>query len=375
VKPDRPDGIGLISFLHHRWTDRWATSHNILSRLAERWPIVAVEQTVYWRSRKPRAPVRRVDGVTVLPGPLLIPRALPLQNWLLRRTLRRARSIVEAQGANRIGLYLWHFELPSILDWSGADALFYHVSDEYTFSDVELPIPPEELRILETADHVFLHSSELFERKAGLTRSASLLPNGVDFEAVTRAEAEPDDMAEIPRPRIGYTGWLKKQLDWLLIEALAKRRPGYHFVFVGGRSPHPTIQPFLERLSRRDNCHFLGEKPTEELYRYPAHFDVCIMPYEINDYTRYIYPLKLHEYLASGHPLISAPVPAVREHADVVTIADGPDEWTAALDREIEDPSKELADKRRERAREHDWSHLTERAARTIREQWPEAEP
>jgi molybdopterin-guanine dinucleotide biosynthesis protein A len=64
---------------------------------------------------------------------------------------------------------------------------------------------------------------------------------------------------------VGYAGFLKKQLDWELLLALATRRPDWSFVFVGARRPHPEIAPLLERLAALPNAHFLGAKPTAEL--------------------------------------------------------------------------------------------------------------
>ena len=62
----------------------------------------------------------------------------------------------------------------------------------------------------------------------------------------------------------------------------------------------------LAELEEQPNVHFLGAKTPEELVGYPAHFDACIMPYRMDDYTKYIYPLKLHEYLASGRPVVAS---------------------------------------------------------------------
>jgi len=131
-------------------------------------------------------------------------------------------------------------------------------------------------------------------------------------------------LARIPRPRIGYTGYIKKQLDWQLLRHLTAQHPKWHFVFVGPKSPHPEISTILEEVAGRPNVHFLGAKTTQELAAYPQHFDVCIMPYRVNDYTKYIYPLKLHEYLASGRPVVATPIRSLEEYCNVLTLAAAP---------------------------------------------------
>lgn len=49
-----------------------------------------------------------------------------------------------------------------------------------------------------------------------------------------------------------------------------------------------------------------------------------MMPYEVNDYTNCIYPLKLHEYLATGRPVVATPIDMVEPFADAVRVARTP---------------------------------------------------
>ena len=92
------------------------------------------------------------------------------------------------------------------------------------------------------------------------------------------------------------------------------------------------------------------------------------MPYRVDGYTKYIYPLKLHEYLASGRPAVGAPIDTLREFADVVSLASSLDEWSDAVGRNLL-PSA-TAPKRREArqlvARKHDWEILTLKVARAV---------
>ena len=121
-------------------------------------------------------------------------------------------------------------------------------------------------------------------------------------------------------------------------------------------------------MSCLPNVHFLWEKPVDHLGGYPQHFDVCIMPYLMDDYTKYIYPLKMHEYLASGRPVISSPICSVEEFRDVITVSGTCSEWTHAIERAIS-PGQDTpaqCSKRQEVAREHDWDILAARIASTI---------
>ena len=88
-------------------------------------------------------------------------------------------------------------------------------------------------------------------------------------------------------------------------------------------------------MSRRPNVHFLGGRPAERLGEYIQHFDVCTMPYVVDDYTKYIYPGKMHEYLASGNPVVSAPVRSVQEFKGVIEVAGDAEEWSKAIERSL----------------------------------------
>jgi glycosyltransferase involved in cell wall biosynthesis len=175
-------------------------------------------------------------------------------------------------------------------------------------------------------------------------------------------------MAHIPYPRIGYTGWIKKQLDWSLILDLTKNHPEWSFVFVGPQSPHPEIADVINSLTKRHNVYFLGAKSVAELAAYPQHFDVCIMPYRQSFYTQYIYPLKLHEYLASGRPTVGTRIRSLEDFGDVVMLAETSDDWHRALRRALEpDASVESAAlKRQQVARKYDWNTLTQNMAEIL---------
>jgi UDP-galactopyranose mutase len=87
-------------------------------------------------------------------------------------------------------------------------------------------------------------------------------------------------------------------------------RPHWNFVFVGPVKEHPAHQvtrDVVAVLRELLDCHFLGAKTVTELAAYSQHFDVCLMPYAMTDYTKYICTLKMYEYLASGMPIVSSP--------------------------------------------------------------------
>jgi glycosyltransferase involved in cell wall biosynthesis len=128
-------------------------------------------------------------------------------------------------------------------------------------------------------------------------------------------------------------------------------------------------EAIVEQLRAAPNVHFLGARPATQLAAYMQQFDVCLMCYELNNYTRYIYPLKLHEYLATGRPVVSSALESVKEFTPAVAIAASDDEWLAAIEAGLgpEDAGAATPAIRQSIAEQHDWRRLTEIIATNIR--------
>lgn len=376
--PFLPD-VGVLALDVQPWSPRWQSRQHVLSRLARRFHVLHLPRAPAWREA-----LRSPPGV---PGPQPLPPGLQLHRspawlprfyrprWLAglaeRARLAEARSALRAAGCRRLVAYLWRPEFEAALDAPGFDLRCYHVDDEYSFSEEEVPISAQEERVLRGVDRVFLTSPALYEKKGGLNPRSLQIPNGVDAARFSRACPVPADLATVPRPRIGYTGWLKRQLDWPLLQALAHTHPEWSFVFVGARAEDPDLDAPLAALGALPNVHLLGAKTSEELAAYPQHLDVCLLPYRRNAYTHYIYPLKIHEYLAGGRPVVGAPIRSLQDlGGDVLDLADSLDDWSDALARALTPESCEPArvEARRAVARRHDWDALVAQIAASLAE-------
>jgi len=263
-------------------------------------------------------------------------------------------------------LYLWR---PSYVDALASrqwfDAVVYHIDDEYTFSETPSNIAADELELIREADAVIIHSSELAERKGGINDSTYMVPNGVDYDRFTRRREPPQDLSAIRHPRIGYTGVIKKQLDISLLRRLAERCSTWSFVLLGPLGNLSGVEAEFEALSAAPNVHVLGYRDAADLPAYQQHLDVCIMPYRVNHYTDCIYPLKLHEYLASGKPVVATPIRTLRDFSHVISLASGVEEWVAAITSSLsgEALSDERVSVRRAIAAQHDWRVLAAKTA------------
>ena len=193
-----------------------------------------------------------------------------------------------------------------------------------------------ERRLLKQADLVFTGGRSLHEVKRRLHPRVHLFPSSVDTEHFRAARGgaalsgEPPGQAGLPRPRVGFFGVLDERIDYRLIDALAEARPDWQLVLLG-----PTAKIDPASLPRRPNLHWLGMKRYADLPAYLAGWDAGMMPFALNEATRFISPTKTPEFLAAGVPVVSTSVPDVV--ADwgsdgLVTIADGAEPVVAALE-------------------------------------------
>src|SRR5204863_9165580 len=130
-------------------------------------------------------------------------------------------------------------------------------------------------------------------------------------------------------------GGLHQWVDQSLLVDVARAMPDMTFALVG---PEQTD---ISALRGCANIHLLGLRPHQELPRYVKAFDVGIVPYRLTEYTANVYPTKLNEYLVMGLPVVATDLPEIRRfnttHGPVVEVADGPDAFSAAIHRALND--------------------------------------
>ena len=371
--------IGILGMPYHTFGSHWLTPHHVLTRLASYFQVLWLEPPHPWREIRAQRARRSAMAKLVTAHPpsfgVHVPEPwLPLvyrPSWLgvalERARVRRAWRQLRRRGCRRFVLYLWHHQFESALEAGHHDLSLYHIDDEYSFTTEPPPMDPQERRVIGAVNQVFAISPGLMERKGGINPHTMFMPEGVDYRAYSTPVPEPKDLASIPHPRVGYTGTLKRQLDWPLLSALAHRHPEWSFVFVGPRALDGENAATLDAMARLPNVHLLGLKTVAELTAYPQHFDVCIMPYVVNGYTNNIYPLKLHEYLASGRPVVAAPIRSLQEFREMMALPGTVDEWSGALTAALAAPAaREAAAARKAVAQEYDWSELVHKIAQTI---------
>jgi UDP-galactopyranose mutase len=201
----------------------------------------------------------------------------------------------------------------------------YDCMDElsaFKFAPVELK--EKEQQLLDKADVVFTGGYSIYEAKKDRHENIYPFPSSIDKEHFGSARGiteDPADQANIPHPRFGFYGVIDERFDIDMIAQAAEAKPDWHFVLIG-----PVVKIDEATLPRFSNIHYLGGKGYNELPKYLAGWDVAIIPFAMNESTKFISPTKTPEYLAAGKPVISTPIKdVVSPYSDNGLVSIAPD--------------------------------------------------
>lgn len=285
-------------------------------------------------------PIRQVEPNIFVLNPLVIPAygrsaVRSFNRWFLRFQVKRAmRGLAFRRPLN------WVFNPAAALiaGQLGEEQLIYYCVDQYcAFSGVAATALAEmEDQLLRRADLVIVSAERLYQTKAQVNPHTVLVRHGVDVEHFRKAldptTIVPAEIARLPRPIIGYFGWIAP--DWVDVGLLANIADTFghgSLVMLG------DVTMDLSALKARPNVHLLGRKSYESLPAYCKGFDVAVIPFPINQATLHSNPLKAREYLAAGLPVVSTPIPEV-EILGQCRIAADPASFIAAVRGALEEP-------------------------------------
>lgn len=311
----------LVVFCHLRWDFVYQRPQHLISRLSKHYRTLFVEEPWHRPDRTEHA-VRAVsDRLTVLQ---------PNTD----RIEEVGASVLDHLGGSAVST-VWMYSpsfLPA-LDALTTDTLVYDCMDELSlFRGAPPALVAQEQQLLARADVVFTGGRSLYEAKQPYHDRVYCFPSSVDREHFARALdpslSLPEAIAHIPTPIVGYFGVIDERVDLRLLDDTAALRPSVHFVMIG-----PLAKIGEGDLPRRANIHYLGMRDYADLPQYLRAFAVAMMPFALNDATKFISPTKTLEYMAAGKPIISTAVrDVVREYADTVAIVATAEAFAQAID-------------------------------------------
>ena len=302
----------LIVFSHLRWGFVYQRPQHLMSRLSRDYSVVFVEEPV------------ATDGQPCLDrsaqGPnldVLVPRTRAGAPGFNDQQMPQIQALLQDYLAREsiTDYVVWLYTplaLP-MLESLMPKALVYDCMDELSaFLHAPVQLREREARLLAIADLVLTGGPALYEAKRAANPNVHCVPSSVEAEHFAPAGLDANGFEaheaarlqqHIAHPRFGFFGVIDERFDLALLDALADAEPAWQIVLAG-----PVVKIDQNTLPRRPNIHWLGMQSYARLPHLLAGWDVCLMPFAINEATRFISPTKTLEYLAGDKPVVSTPV-------------------------------------------------------------------
>ena len=313
----------MLVFCHLRWGFVYQRPQHLISRMAKKYKVLFVEEPVPFAKEeentwelevieenlhvlKPK--VTGIEGI-----------ALVLHSFLNKRNFETG-WFYSAWFSPLLGEF--HFE-----------KVIYDCMDELSlFRGAAPELIHQEKFLLSEADIVFTGGKSLYESKSKVHHNVYCFPSSVEREHFEKALDDveiPKDIAQIAGPIVGYFGVIDERIDMELLHSTALLRPEVSFVMIG-----PLAKIGEEDLPRENNIHYQGMKSYKILPNYLKAFDIAMMPFALNDATKFISPTKTLEYMAAGIPVISTAIKdVVRDYSHCIPIVRNSEEFSEEIAR------------------------------------------
>lgn len=257
-------------------------------------------------------------------------------------------KVIKILGLNDYCIYLFRPEQEFILDLFPNKVKCYEVHDEYSLRPGRSKkscrkLCESEKILLKKVNIVFAFSEYIYDKKKRINSNTHFIRNAImfeDFSKTLKVNIDiPNDLIKINPPRIGFAGRINELMDIELMNYLIDTYPEWSFVMLGEINAGKKFKRTTEftSLMNKQNLFFLGWKDYSILPIYYKYFDVCIMPYLVNEYGNAINPQKTYQYCAVGKPVVSTNIRDVIPFGDIINIAINKEEFGNLIENCIND--------------------------------------
>jgi glycosyltransferase involved in cell wall biosynthesis len=377
------NGLSFVYFGNDWLAENRTSSHHIARRLGTRFSLLYVESPGL---RAPQASSRDLRKIfTKLARALRGPRQIAPRMWCVTvpqipfRRLPAVRKLNQIFTQWKLRRTLRKLSLASPVSWFtvphvgylagrlGERMVVYYCIDNYAaLPDVDAAeVARMDDALSRRADLVFAASPGLVALKQQHNSRVVYSPHGVDADLFGRAADLAQPVAEgirnLSHPLIGFFGVLDDRIDFGLIQFLALNRPHWNFVLVG------RIASRSSALNGLPNVHMPGVVQYDALPDWARAFDVCIMPYRQDAFAANANPLKLREYLATGRPVVSVPIPEADRFRGNVAMKASKQDFLEAIEKELATDSEEKRKARIKLVEADTWDARVESVVSVVR--------
>lgn len=341
ISGNRPIPQNIICFSHLRWDFVYQRPQHLLSRFSDLSSVYYVEEPVFEDITTSFLNVtKRGTNLSVLtphiPSNKSYEEVLKSQKLLIKDFLTD----------NSINDFLLWYYTPMALEFSrnlNPSFVVYDCMDELSaFKYAPLNLSQLEHELMRLADVVFTGGYSLYELKKDRHYNIFPFPSSIDKEHFSRARSikkKHELKIDSGRAKIGFFGVIDERFDIELIGNLAKMKPDWDIILIG-----PVVKIDPDTLPKEKNIHYLGSKSYLELPTFLSTWDVALIPFLLNESTRFISPTKTPEYLAAGIPVVSSAIKdVINPYGDLnlVRIANNTEEFITCIEEELNSSKQE----------------------------------
>lgn len=243
--------------------------------------------------------------------------------------------------------------------------IVYDMMDLYSgFPEAKEELIKAEEKLVRDSKLVIATADNLYDYAKKLNSNVEIVRNGCDFEKFSNIKK--NGLLDVldDKPIVGYFGAINDWLDVDALEYAVRENKDKYFVMIGNIN---TAK--VRKLYKYKNIFFLGEVKHSELGGYLAYFDVCTIPFILNDLIKSTNPVKFYEYIASGKPVVSARLPELEKYTDICYLYDDNEGFSKCIYKGLYDDAKDTVKKRIEVAKENSWDQrvgILDKAIRDI---------
>jgi glycosyltransferase involved in cell wall biosynthesis len=356
----------LLVHCHLCWDWVWQRPQQFISRLSRKRKAIFVETIAPDPALV--TPIVRHRNLEQYPNITILTLQFPAWRWhdndhVDEERRRLVKEYLDSPLAGELSpIVQWFYDPMAVTAFAGSmeEVLtIYDCMDELSkFRGAPPAIVERETQLLERADVVFTGGRKLFESKSRFNQNCHFYGCGVDVahfgSALDEKTEVPPELANLRKPVLGYFGVVDERMDYELIAKLADANADWSVAIIG---PMMKVDPAT--LPQRPNLHWLGKQPYEKLPAFCKGFDVCLMPFALNESTEFINPTKALEYMATGRPVVSSAVPdVVSNFSSVVAVAADHDEFIALCRHVLESAPKHRVSQGLEMAARNSWERI-----------------
>jgi glycosyltransferase involved in cell wall biosynthesis len=209
-------------------------------------------------------------------------------------------------------------------------------------------------RVLQESTVSLFTSKSLLDDGGRYAENHYYVPNGVDVQGFIQERYKtPEMIKDLSGIILGVVGTFDERVDIELLEFILENIEEAILLLVG------PIQTNIGKLGKHPRVVRVGKRRYEEIPSFIKRFDVALIPYRINEVTKAVYPVKLHEYLILGKPVVATDLPELEQFSDIIRIANTKEKYLHFVRLAIREKDEEIRQKRIKVAKENSWEQRT----------------